>query len=334
LGLIALGVTASLIAGASPLVYDSPLSSLIVGGAVVATALGIAWLRKPVWALYTAILVVFLPTGLFPNNIQSLLNRLTLVLALGIWLLDTITQRRRVVWTSSTLLMLGFLVWGTITLLWASNPSRGAEQLAQYASRLILFLLLVVNEINTQEALDGLMNTLALSGWIWVAAGVGTVVVQGYQRGTRLQVLETNVNAFGVSLLVTMPGVLWQVMGSSGRQRALRMVLSIIYVLLTLILVTLSGSRGGALSLLAVLLAFWFWRPTRPWGKLGLLILAVVVISAPFVFSTVVRRFSEAEGGALGGRMAIWQASWLIISERPWSGVGIGNANQSRVVLS
>ena len=128
--------------------------------------------------------------------------------------------------------------------------------------------------------------------------------------------------------------VLWQVMGSSGRQRALRMVLSIIYVLLTLILVTLSGSRGGALSLLAVLLAFWFWRPTRPWGKLGLLILAVVVISAPFVFSTVVRRFSEAEGGALGGRMAIWQASWLIISERPWSGVGIGNANQSRVVLS
>jgi len=63
----------------------------------------------------------------------------------------------------------------------------------------------------------------------------------------------------------------------------------------------------------------------------GLLILAVAVISAPFVFSTLGRRFSEDAGGPLGGRLLIWQASWLLIREHPWGGSGIGNASLSVV---
>ena len=143
-GLIALAIMASLIAGASSLVYDFPLAPLIVGGVVAALVIGVAWVRKPVWALYTAIFVVFLPTGLIPSNIQSLLNRLTLVLALGVWLLDMVTRRRRVVWTSTALLMVGFLVWGVVTLSWTPNLDRGVEQLFQYTCRMTLYLLLVV----------------------------------------------------------------------------------------------------------------------------------------------------------------------------------------------
>lgn len=335
-GLIVLAIVVSLIAGASLLVYDSPLTPLIAGGVVAAMGISIAWLRKPVWALYAAILVVFLPTGLVPGSIQSLLNRLTLVLALGVWLLDAVTRRRRIVWTSTTLLMLGFLIWAIVTLLWAPNSSLATEKTAQYASRMGLFLLLVANEIDSRETLDGLMNTLALNGWVLVIAGIGLVMAwtgegmfQGHQSRTSVQVLETNVNAYGVSLLITMPGILWQAMGSSGRQRALGTVLGAIYVLLTSLLITLGGSRGGVISLIATMLAFWFCKPTRPWGTLGLLTLAVAVISTPFIFSTVAGRFYEAEGGMLGGRMTIWQAAWQLIREHPWTGVGIGNANQA-----
>lgn len=344
MGLIALAIMVSLIAGASPLLYVSPLSPLIVGGAVVALVVGITLLCNPVLALYAAILVIFLPSarGQTPlaqllDRMQAILNPSVTLIALVSWLLDVITQRRRIAWTSTTLLMLGFLIWGGVTLTWAPNLDYGLERLAQYVFRLLLFLLLVVNEINTKETLDGLMRVLAVNGWVLVLAGVGVLLFQGYVPGSRLRVLGMNQNEFGVMVLVTMPGVLWQVMQASERQKALRMAQSIVFLLLAFLLVGLSGSRGSAISLLATLLAFWFWKPTRPWGKLGLLILTAAVITAPFVFSIIIDRLFRAEvleagAGPLGGRWTIWQASWWIIRDHPWGGLGIGNA--SRVLAS
>ena len=139
-GLIMLAIMASLVAGASHLVYASPFSPLVVGGAVAAMAIGVAWLRKPVWALYAAIFVVLLPKGLIPDRIHSILNRSTLLIALGVWLFDAITRRRRIAWTSTALLMLGFLAWGTVTLTWAPNLGLGMDKLVQYASRLAAVL--------------------------------------------------------------------------------------------------------------------------------------------------------------------------------------------------
>jgi len=327
IGLIVMALMASFVAGASCLFYASPLSPLIVAGGVAVIGMCIAWLRKPVWALYAAIFVVLLPAGLIPSGIQSLLNRSTVVLAFSVWLLDTATQRRRIVWTNTTLLALGFIIWGIITLSWTPNLALGLESVGKYVLRLILYLILIVNEIDTKEALDGLMGTLALSGWVLVLTGAGTILSQGYQAGIRLQVISADENEFGVFTLVTMSGVLWLAIQSSGWQKALRMVLSILFILLNVVLVSLSGSRGSAISLFTTLLLFWFWKPTRPWGKLGLFILAIVAVSAPFVLTTVLDRFLVREGGVLGGRLTIWRAGWHLISDHFWGGVGIGNAS-------
>ena len=329
-GLIVLAVIASLVAGVFPIAGYSPL---IAGGLVIAVAIGAVLLQKPVWALYAAVFVVFLPyvRGQTPlaqalDRMGSLLTRSATLIALASWLLGVITKRRRIAWTSTALLMLGFLAWGMVTLSWAPSLSRGVGKIGQYAFRLTLYLVLIANEIDTKETLDGLMRTLALNTWVLVLAGVGAILFGGYRPGTRLDVLGMNENELGLRILVTVPGVLWHVMRAPERQRALRMVQSIVLVLLVLVLVALSGSRGSAISWLATLLAFWFWKPTRPWGKVGLLILAVVVISTPFIFSTTARRFSEVESGPLGGRLTIWQASWLVVRDHPWGGVGIGNA--------
>ena len=330
-GLIVLAAMASIVAGASLLVYASPLSPLFVGGAVAAIAIGIAWLRKPVLALYGAIFVALLPIGLIPDHVYSILNRAMLLVALGAWLLGLVARRRRIVWTSTALLMLCFLVWGMIALFWTPNLGLGMEKVVQYACRLILFLLLVSNQVGTKETLDGLMRTLALSGWVLVLAGMGTVLLQGYEPGTRLQILGTNMNQFGISALVTLPGVLWLAMQAPRGHKALRVFLSFVFILLALVLVAFSGSRGSAISWLVTLLVFWFWRPTRLWGKLGLLILVLAAASAPFIFSTVLERLVEGEGGTLGGRLAIWQAAWLLIRDHFWGGVGIGNADYAVV---
>jgi putative inorganic carbon (HCO3(-)) transporter len=326
-GLIMLAVIAAFAAGTSGLVYPSMYSPLIIGAFTAAVVTLVAWFLKPVWALYAALFVVLLPIGLIPPQVHSILNRSMTVIALGVWLFDVITRRRRVVWTSSASLMLGFVTWGTVTLFWTAGLSVGMTALQAYALRLILYLILIANEIRTEEDLDGLMNTLALNGWVLVLVGAGVVLLEGYKPGTRLQVLDMNENAFGISALVTMPGVLWQAMRTSGQQKAVRMLLSFIFVSLTLVLVALTGSRGSAISLLIPLSVFWLWKPTRPWGKLGLLILVLAAITAPFIFLTVLERFAVEPGDTLlGGREALWQAVWPLILDHIWRGVGIGNS--------
>ena len=326
-GLGVLALIASVGAGAAYLVSPSPLSPLIVAGAIIALGLGAAWLRNPVVALYAALFVVLIPEGLIPDRIHSIATRATLLIALGSWLVDAISRRRKILWTHTALVMLGFLLWSTVTLFWAPSLDLGIERVVQYVLRLILFLLLVVNEINTEEALGGLMRTLALGGWVLVLAGVATVLFTGYERGTQFAVLGMNENQYGVSILVTMPGVLWIARRATEPNKGLNMPLSIVFILLSVIMVAISGSRGSAISMLSTLLAFWLLKPTRPWGSLGLLILAGGMISAPLFFSTTIERFVEEAGGVLGGRLAIWQASWLLIRDHPWRGVGIGNAS-------
>jgi O-antigen ligase len=327
IGFAVLAVVFSLVAGVSGFVYPSSYSPLIVGGAIATTVAGIAWFRKPLMALYAALFVVLLPTGLIPSNIHSLLNRSMTMVALATWLFYALRHRSRVRWTPTAMLMLGFLAWSTVTLLWADNVSSGTTVLQAYALRLILYLFLIPNEIRTRENLDGLMDTLALNGWVLMVVSTGTVLLQGNPSGTRLEVLGMNRNEMGILALVMMIGVLWQALQPASRHNGLRKVLAFIFLLLTIGLVAASGSRGGAISLVITLLAFCFWRSTRLLGVLGLLALALGAILVPFLFSTTVERFGVMrEDTLLGGREALWQATANLILNHPLGGVGIGNA--------
>jgi len=316
-----------IIAGASGLVYPSPYAPLIVGGIVAAAAILVVLLREPIWALYAAIFVVLLPSGLIDQQLNSILNRSLAVVALFTWMFSVIVRRQRVTWTWTTLLMFAFILWSGVTLYWAGDSSIAITSLQVYTLRLALFLFLLLNEIKTIENLDGMMNVLAISGWVIALVGVGTYFFLGYTPGTRFQVLSVNPNGLGISLLVTMPAVLWQATHPSRRHHMLMIFMASVFLLLTIGLVAASGSRGSAISLLITLVAFWFWKSTRLWGMIALLILVLAVIVAPFIFITTIQRFAVTPGDTLlGGRETLWQAGWLLISKSPWLGVGIGNS--------
>jgi putative inorganic carbon (HCO3(-)) transporter len=335
LGLVLLAIIVASAAGLPALAVQSPLAPLILGAAVLAAAFVAVSLHNPIWGLYGAILV-----GLLPEQVLSLLPIsiirdysvvFALLFACASWLLSVVGRRRKIVWTITDLAMLAFLAWGITTLLWAPDPVAGRRQLMAYIVGFVL-LLLVVNEVNSRRALDGLMATLALSGWGLVLASVGTVLTQGYMPGTRLSVLGMNENEMGMVVLVTMMGVLWQVTQPSTRHRQVKKLLPWVFLLMTMGLVAASGSRGSAISLLAVLLGFCIWRPTRAWGVVGLLVLAVGGILTPLVFSTTLERFAITQGDTLlGGREALWRAAWNLIRDQPWRGVGLGNARQALV---
>jgi O-antigen ligase len=326
-GWILLAVLAALASGLVGLVYPTPYSPLLVGALIAGAAITAVLFWKPVWASYAAVFVVLLPIGLIPPEIHSLLNRTAAMVALGTWVFDVIVRRQRVTWTISSLLMLAFLGWSGLTLAWTGSVGESLTILQAYALRFILFLLLLPNLIRTEARLDGLMNTLALNGWILAIVSVVTVLTAGYSPGSRLQVLLVNANSLGILVLLTMQGVLWQVIKPGATPSRLKRLLTLVFVGLAVALTSATGSRGSAASLVVVLLALGTWKPSRRWGRVGLLIIALGLVLVPFVFSTTFERFAIESGDTfLGGREALWQAASTLILEHPLRGVGIGNA--------
>jgi O-antigen ligase len=327
-GVILLAVVSAGVAGISNLLNISSFAPLIVFGFLIAITAFLIWIKKPVFALYATLFCVFLPIGIIPTIFNSYLNRIMTLVSLGVWLIYELKQRRTVVLSSTIILMGVFLIWSFASLSWADKLSPAAVELQTYTLRLILFLFLITNEIRTKKNLNGLMNIMVLCGWTLILAGVGTILTGGYTPGTRLKILGMNENSVGILTLLTLPCVLWQTVQPSKHFRALKKWLGVIFLISTIVLAALSGSRGSAISLVVTLAAFLFLKPTRQWGKLGLIILVIGVIATPFIFSITLQRFTDDAAGytVLGGREALWEAAWNLIRVHPWFGVGIGNA--------
>ena len=325
--LVILAIALVLVAAATIIVIPSPFAPLLVLAGIAVPIVLYVWLRKPLYALYFTLFVLLLPLGLIPAQIQSYLNRSVTVISLAFWLIDITVKRKNIRLPVSTVFMLGFIVWAAISLLWANIQASALEVLQTYVLRLFFFLILVVNQINTKKNLDGLMKTLALSGGFLVVAGLVTLLLKGYSPGSRFQVLDMNENALGLYLLISMPAVLWLVRPTRQTMQIKKWI-AMFFLLATIGLIGLSGSRGSAISLGIILITFLLWKQTRAYGLFTIIIACLALITVPILFSTTIDRFLGVTGEtALGGRESLWSAGWLLIKDHVFTGVGIGNSS-------
>jgi O-antigen ligase len=326
---ILVGVIATL-AAASALVYPSNYAPVIVLGAVLGLIVVIAWMIKPVLALYAALFVVLLPTGVMPALTQSTINRSMTVVAFAMWLLGgLLIRRQKIYWNGAAFVILAFIAWSFITMYWAPIEKEARDYMQVYTLRFILFLFMIPNQVRTKKDLDGLMLTLALNGWALMGFSIYSLIQEGYTPGSRFQILAVNENDAGVLSLVTFLGILWTATQTSRRHKTLKMGVALIFFLMMLALVTASGSRGSFITLILVFVAFWFWKPFRFWTKLGVVLMILALVFTPSIFVTIIERFSGETADSispLGGREVLWQAAWRMISDHPFRGVGIGNA--------
>jgi putative inorganic carbon (HCO3(-)) transporter len=151
------------------------------------------------------------------------------------------------------------------------------------------------------------------------------LLLTDYQFGHRLKIVDINENAVGYYMTLGLSGTIWPVLRSSRLRRRLYMAFSVLFILCALILVLASGSRGSALSIVIMLLAFWFWKPLRPWGIVGGTLVACMLISVPFLLDSLNNRSQENWGNEVGGRDILWEASLQLIADHPLTGVGVGN---------
>ena len=324
---IVIALIVSAVAVAGILSLAGPLALLLTAGGACAGAIGLFLLRRPLIALYVAFFLRLIPWGGIgvegPWG-SSVAQNVAIVLAVLAWILHAPFQQRPIRWNWVCVPIALFIVWASVTLLWAPNIIAGLEELRRYSAGLIL-IFLVVNLVNSASAVDGMMRVLALFGWTLVILGFYALLFSDYHIGERLKVLDINENIFGVMLILMLPGVIWPALRSSGSRRILHFALNILYILCTLILVLVSGSRGSTLSLVIVLLAFWFWRPLRPWGIVGALLVSCMLASAPFLLDSLQNRSNENWGDAAGGREILWEAGLQLLEDHPLAGVGIGN---------
>lgn len=97
-------------------------------------------------------------------------------------------------------------------------------------------------------------------------------------------------------------------------------------LLLTLVAVTLSASRGGFLGLIAAFL-FFIKRSAQPLRNFIL----VAVLSAPIIVfapASPVQRLlhpTYSDTSAEDSRLQLWRAGLRMIAQHPWAGIGLGN---------
>ncbi|TCR61530.1 O-antigen ligase family protein [Bosea sp. BK604] len=303
-----------------------PLAPLLLIGMAVAGTLGLLVLQRPFAAALIAWFLVLLPPGdlRIDESAYALASNAAIAAALGVAMVQAVGRPGSIRWNATCLLVLLYIVWGGVTMLWAPDLIEARRKLVSWTISFIL-LITIINQIKSINSLDDFMKMLRIMGWFLVACAVYTILFGEYHFGERLNVFGINENVFGLMLITTLPGVLWPVLRSSGPQRVVMMAVSIVFLLCVLLGTALSGSRGSSLAVLLLLLAFLFGKSTRIWGIVGLALLVFIAVAAPFLFETISHRFAEEQGGELGGRELLWQASLQLFRDYPATGVGIGN---------
>jgi O-antigen ligase len=325
--LILIGLAIALASGFSFLLFATEYAPLFIVGIVLSFIILSICIKQPSVALCISLFVILLPDGLLPATVQSYLNRSLTIITFGVFLLNYFQYKRRIVISSSAFFMIVFLLWSMVTLFWTQSIDTSLHYLQRYLLRFLLFLFLFPNLIRSMKELKFLIGTLAFSGWILALVSILLILTTGYAGGSRLKVLEENENSLGIGLLISLIGVLYLALDKQSRYQNIYKIFSYIYLVIVIFITGLSGSRGSAISLVMTIIMFIFWKSTRQWGILGLLIIGFGLIAAPIAFSTTLDRFAIIAGDTLlGGREALWQAAWRTIQLHLWNGVGIGNA--------
>jgi putative inorganic carbon (HCO3(-)) transporter len=314
--------------GASTVLSGSFGAGAVTVAAILAFGLAAGLLLSdyPLATFSMALLLYCAPFGLWPEAISGLMSNVSLsllALALAAWLVDVATTNRRIYVNATFVLLLLFLLWGIYSLAWAGDLVAGRRKLVAYTIGISLFFL-AEQHIRSRRELRIFNANLSISAWALLAAGAVSALFF-FDGHDRLQVASTNPNELAMLLLVALPGLFWRATYADGRSRAIAYGLCALYVAGTIVIVGLSGSRGGAISIVATMCVFMVLGPTRKAGLIGACILIVVLATMPFVLDGILSRLNEDYGGRTGGRDVLWQAGLQLFGDNITTGVGIGN---------
>ena len=222
-----------------------------------------------------------------------------------------------------------YVVWATLSLLWAADSGRAAADLyVWYVAGLVLAI--VMTTIVTPGHVRLIMAAVVIGGVLSVTAGLATASltptqsalssaaeVQGRLAGGSA---DPNYLAAGLVPAIVLAAAL---MGST-RNPLLRFGLLISMAVMGIGLAE-TQSRGGLLAgLVAVVGSLIVFKRHR--GRVMMAVAVVVAMAAVFFATTpgAWQRVTSLDGGG-NGRSDLWTVAWRIAGDHPITGVGLDN---------
>jgi probable O-glycosylation ligase (exosortase A-associated) len=244
----------------------------------------------------------------------------------------TLRERPRFIWNTTTITWILFVVWMTITTLFALDSNGGWEGW-NIVIKIQLFAFLTVMLIHGRERVMPLVWVIVLSlGFFGLKGGLFVFRTAGENLvwGPPGSFIEDN-NALALSLIMTVPLMWFLFQEAQGRLVKAGMG---ILIVLTCASILGSHSRGAALAGVAMLGLLWLKSAYKV--RLGLAMLVVL----PFLLLSMPKSYFERietistyeEDQSAMGRIRAWKVATQIAIQRPIGGgfYSISPANYRR----
>lgn len=241
------------------------------------------------------------------------------------WALHEIGKRPFTRWDVRARLIFALFALTTISFALAKNQTEGPTHYYVEFLKIVVVALFTIGQVDSRLRLKAILWTIALSlGFFGVKGGLhgvlsgGAPILQGPGG-----MLEDN-NDFALALVMNLPLLFY--LGQVEENRLWR-VAAAVGMVLTCITILLTHSRGGALSMAAVL----FVITIRSRYKFQALALAVIGAVAFVMFTPahVFERLSTIgefqEDASANARLTAWQIALRMVEAYPALGVGIRN---------
>ena len=227
-----------------------------------------------------------------------------------------------------------FLIWNGLTVFWSLDPSTSARGFVTYTE--IFGLLLILWDLcETETDVKTCLQAYVLGAYITCFSLLVTFFTAPPQRFPghhRFQALGFETDGIALILAIAAPAA-WYLAASPGSRRppAVRM-LNYAYVPIALFALILTGTRGATIaSIPTVIFVLWSLRRARTgtrviaWAALLAAIAVVVWVAPREQLSRIgtATTITESGGGALSGRLGIWNESIDAFLERPLTGAGL-----------
>jgi O-antigen ligase len=222
-----------------------------------------------------------------------------------------------------------FLLWSTMSLLWATDTTRGLEALVDWLVAAGIFLV-IATTISTARHVRLVLMAFVLGGVASVIVGFATTglhpaasaIVSASQTEGRLTGGSGDPNYLAAGLVASV--VLAGALLATARRPAVR--LSLVGAIVVLLAGAIATESRGALlaSLGASIAAFVLFKRRRlavGGFLLTLLALATLWLAADPV---ALHRITNFNGGGTG-RSDLWRVAWRVASHKPVIGVGLDN---------
>lgn len=279
---------------------------------------------RPYVGVHVIVALIFIEGATTLPEWSTVMQVFGLLLLTG-WMAQALAQRRlRVPIGPQVLLVLAYLVWGSICVLKAYDVREALSRMGTYGM-LSVTALMVVSVVNTPERLRRLFTALAL--WVGLSGIIAlvmyyagaTLVASGFVGNRNILALYCNIGLAGAFLLQTLT------------RAPMTKILLFASLPITLLTLGLTLSRTGLVIMLVALTVVGY-RLLRQrgvmlllGGALAIVVLGVVLPASFWSRAGTILPSIERQQDTFGMRVRLWEAGVRMVEDRPIFGVGPGN---------